>query len=80
MGNAAPQYIPLKTWAEARYPGCVPHANTLRRWADQGIIQPKPHKRGNVYMVAPDARHVDEPVPAKPSLLDRLKNHGLSPA
>lgn len=77
----SPQYITLKAWAEARYPGRVPHPNTLRRWATDGSILPRPHKRGNVYMVSPDARHADEPAPAQPTLIARMKQqHGLSPA
>lgn len=72
------QYITLIAWAEQRYPGHMPHRNTLHRWAQNGMIVPAPHKRGNVYMVTPNARHIDEPVPGS-RLIDRL-GHGLSPA
>jgi hypothetical protein len=77
-GLTQPQYITLQAWAEARYPNNVPHPNTLRRWAQNGTIQPRPFKRGNVYMVTPDARHSSEPAPAS-RLVDRLRN-GLAPA
>jgi hypothetical protein len=72
-----PQYITLQEWAEARY-ATVPHRNTLHRWAQNGMIVPAPHKRGNVYMVVPSARHIGEPAPGS-RLVDRMKN-GLSPA
>jgi len=73
-----PQYITLQAWAEDRYPGRVPHRNTLHRWAQNGMIVPAPFKRGNIYMVTPAARHIDEPAPGG-RLVDRFRN-GLSPA
>lgn len=69
------QYITLQAWAEAKF-NPVPHPNTLRRWAADGMIVPQPFKVGNVYMVTPNARHRDEPSPS--CLMERLR--GLSPA
>jgi hypothetical protein len=70
------QYITLQAWAEKKFDP-VPHRNTLRRWADDGSIVPKPFKLGRDYMVVPDARHVNEPAPERARLVGRLK-HGFA--
>lgn len=75
MGS--PQYITLHAWAERKFAE-MPHANTLRRWAQNGSIVPAPWKCGTEYMVTPDARHVNEPVPGS-RLVDRI-SHGVTPA
>jgi hypothetical protein len=74
-----PQYISLQEWAKARYPGKVPHVNTLRRWAKSGMIVPAPFLQGREYKVVPTARHISEPVPGR-SLVDRLRQDGFAPA
>lgn len=72
-----PQYITLHAWAAKKFDP-PPHRNTLLRWAQDGMIIPAPFKMGRDYMVSPDARHVNEPVPAK-TLAGRLR-HGLATA
>jgi hypothetical protein len=54
--------ISLETWATLTY-GKAPHPNTLRRWAREGHIYPKPEKHGRSYYVVPHARYID---PKKP--------------
>jgi hypothetical protein len=66
------QYITLQAWAEKKFDP-VPHRNTLQRWAVDGSIVPAPFKLGRDYMVVPDARHVNEPIPRK-RLVDRALN------
>lgn len=55
----ATQFITLDEWARKRYGERAPHANTLRRWASNGNIYPKPRKHGRAYMVVPRAIYVD---------------------
>lgn len=71
------QYITLQEWAARKF-SKPPHVNTLRRWADDGTIVPKPVKMGREFYVLPTARHINEPVPGK-SLADRVRN-GLASA
>lgn len=49
--------ITLAQWAAAQF-ATVPHANTLRKWAREGQIQPAPEFIGREYFVAPTARYV----------------------
>lgn len=50
--------ISLLKWG-ARYDP-MPHINTLRAWAKDGLILPKPAKLGRAYYVDPKAKHIDE--------------------
>ena len=52
-----PKLITLESWANARYPDQVPHINTLRKWAREGFIQPKPFKHGRTYRVLENAKY-----------------------
>lgn len=52
-----PQKITLLEWATAQFKK-VPHVNTLRKWAHDGNIEPKPEKVGREYLVLPTARYV----------------------
>lgn len=67
-----PEYITLQEWARRKF-AKPPHGNTLRRWAADGMIVPKPFKIGRDFHVLPTARHVDEPVPGN-RLIDRVRN------
>lgn len=49
--------ITLAQWAASQF-AQVPHANTLRKWAREGLIQPAPEFIGREYFVAPTARYV----------------------
>lgn len=60
---SAPKKISLETWAAQVYGDDAPHRNTLRRWAREGHLYPKPEKHGRSYYVAPHARYID---PKKP--------------
>lgn len=55
----AAKLITLEAWATATYGEDSPHINTLRRWARDAHIYPKPIKHGRTYFVTPDARYVD---------------------
>lgn len=50
--------LTLTQWAEQRYGANAPHLNTLRRWAANGNIQPRPQKHGKPFMVDPSAVYV----------------------
>jgi hypothetical protein len=50
--------VPLKMWAERRYEK-PPSARTLRRWAHNGNIFPRPKKEGGALLVPPHAIYVD---------------------
>lgn len=65
------KYITLAEWASRTYGENQPHVNTLRRWARDGTIIPKPFKMGREFYVVPSARHVNEPAPDK-GLVSRL--------
>jgi hypothetical protein len=57
--QAAP-LITLDQWALSRYGEAnKPHPNTLRRWAREGNIYPRPRRHGKAYMVRPEAVYVD---------------------
>ncbi len=70
------QYLSLAEWATAKFGANAPCLNTLRRWARDGIIVPKPQKIGRAYMVVPTARHMNEQPMGK--LASRL--HGIQTA
>lgn len=50
--------IPLSMWAQRRYAE-PPSSRTLRRWATNGTIQPRPRKEGRQYWVQPNATVLD---------------------
>ena len=72
-----PQYITLQAWAAKKFDP-VPHSQTLLRWVQDGLIVPAPFRAGRAYMVAPDARHIREPIPSK-TPTGRMRN-GLATA
>lgn len=78
----AAKLITLEAWAAATYGEAAPHINTLRRWARDAHIYPKPIKHGRTYFVTPDARYVDfaampaAPVHASRSRLVAKLSHG----
>lgn len=72
-----PEYLTLQEWAARKF-SKPPHVNTLRRWANDGLIIPQPVKFGREFHVKPDARYIEEPAPAS-RLVDRLRN-GLASA
>lgn len=49
--------ITLGDWAKSQF-ARVPHVNTLRKWAREGDIQPRPELVGREYLVLPSARYV----------------------
>lgn len=67
-----PEYITLQEWAARKF-SQPPHVNTLRRWANDGMIVPKPVKIGREFHVKPHARYIAEPAPGS-SLADRVRN------
>ncbi len=66
----AEQYITLDEWAQLHYGENAPHPNTLRRWAANGHIYPRPRKHGRPYLVKPSAVYVNPHDPD--SLADAL--------
>lgn len=67
--------IPLTAWAAQVYGDQAPNIDTLRRWAREARISPKPVKHGRTYFVAPDAAYVQAYAPERPRrprLIDRL--------
>lgn len=68
----AAKLITLEAWAAATYGEAAPHINTLRRWARDAHIYPKPIKHGRSYFVPADARYVDfTSMPAAPAVAAR---------
>lgn len=57
--SAESELISLDKWASRVYGDDMPHMNTLRRWAAEGRIYPRPRKHGRAYKVRPDAVYVD---------------------
>lgn len=50
----------LRDWAESQFGECAPKSDeTLRRWARDGKIIPRPRKIGKEYAVRHDARYVN---------------------
>ena len=68
--------LTLAEWAADHFRS-PPSANTLRRWAREGLISPKPIKHGRNYYVEPNA-HYSEPErqsrsPMSGSLVERIQ-------
>lgn len=74
----------LEEWAAEQF-RTPPSANTLRKWAREGRIQPAPRKCGRSYYVESEA-HYFEPAPAPRvpggTLLSRIEiaRHGAKAA
>ena len=66
------QRIPLEKWAESVYGEDAPSLYTLRRWARDGNISPKPEKHGRTYFVVPGASYKANPYGRRSRLLDRV--------
>ena len=50
----------LRDWANTVFGDCAPKSDvTLRRWARDGKIMPRPKKVGRDYHVRADARYVN---------------------
>lgn len=67
--------ILLAEWGRRRYDP-PPSMYTLRRWAREGEIFPQPEKVGKHYYVDEHAERVGAPMPAQPTLVERLKASG----
>lgn len=52
--------LPLDEWARQAYGEHAPSIHTLRRWARDGLIVPKPMKHGRTYFCATHARYVSK--------------------
>jgi len=68
--------IPLSEWAAKTYGEHAPNVDTLRRWARESLIYPRPVKHGRTYFVAPDATYVQPFAPERPRrrrLVERLR-------
>lgn len=59
MPPRQPKWLSLLEWAIANYGDGAgrPHLNTLRRWANEGRIQPQPRKHGKSWRVEPTAEY-----------------------
>ena len=66
------QLISLEDWAASVYGGKAPSLYTLRRWARDGNIQPKPEKHGRTYFVVSGASYKANPYGRRSRLLDRV--------
>ena len=55
-----PKYVPLAIWAQLMFGEHSPHVNTLRRWVNEGHIQPQPKKMGRYWFVKVDAEYVPD--------------------
>ncbi|GAA0715182.1 excisionase [Dokdonella soli] len=65
--------LTLEKWAERLYGDAAPSIGTLRRWARDARIHPRPYKHGRTYFVEPDATYVSEEMfRVRPRLVDRI--------
>lgn len=53
------RYITLQEWAATMF-SPAPHVNTLRRWVNDGRIQPQPEKIGRIWRVKREAKYVND--------------------
>ena len=59
------KWMKLRDWANATFGDCAPKNDvTLRRWARDGKIVPRPRKVGREYHVQSGARYVNYNDPA----------------
>jgi hypothetical protein len=54
------ELIPLEEWARRKYAAKVPSIFTLRRWAREDKIYPRPEKHGRTYYVKEHAQYVND--------------------
>ena len=54
-----PKFPTLEAWSSATYGDAAPRLPTLRRWARERRILPRPVKHGRAYFVQLDAGYVD---------------------
>jgi len=66
-----PKFITLEEWARRTYAEGGPNINTLRRWAREARILPRPEKHGRQYYVVPEAVYASPY--ARSRLVDRLR-------
>ena len=58
--DAASKRVSLRTWADSQFGECAPkNDETLRRWAREGKIIPRPRKIGREYAVRSDAQYIN---------------------
>ena len=57
---ASPRYVTLDQWAVSMFGEHKPHFNTLRKWVNEGRIQPQPKKMGIRWWVVPAAEYVGD--------------------
>lgn len=81
MGAAEVSTIPLgrlvtlEAWATRKYGDAAPGVDTLRRWAREARITPRPVKHGRTYFVRPEAEYVPPYTPARVRrLVDRMND------
>lgn len=57
---AIPRFITLDEWAISMFGEHKPHFNTLRKWVQEGRIQPQPRKIGRSWWVKPIADYQED--------------------
>lgn len=55
--------LTLEQWAKAKFGDNAPCIQTLRRWARNGNIHPKPKKVGREFLVQPEAQYINHNEP-----------------
>lgn len=50
--------VPIRHWADLKFPVKPPHQNTLLRWIAGNHIKPMPEKIGKGWFVVPHAEYV----------------------
>lgn len=74
--NAMVKLISLQTWAGQVYGDDAPCNNTLRRWAREGLIVPRPRKQGRAYFVEPHATYAspEDVARGRTNLMERIRH------
>lgn len=63
--EAVKKYVRLREWADSQFGDLAPKCDeTLRRWARDGKIIPRPRKIGRDYAVHPGAKYINTNDPA----------------
>lgn len=75
----ASKLVTLEAWASQVYGEAAPGLPTLRRWARQARIAPRPVKHGRAYFVTADAVYSPAYPGGRPRLADRLTHATKAP-
>ena len=59
IGDSREELVKLETWARIVYGDDAPSIYTLRRWCQQGKIQPPAQKHGRAIYVKREARYIN---------------------